>query len=156
MVTPRAVVDKMSLSSSPPKIELWGTFSVKDHLRKRPFAAEVLVYDRLVMPRPPTSDEEPCGPGEQSEVTRWGVNNWKPGRLKKLLPILQENKLVIEVHGQSRRDRTGRTSTVDLPRRNLEPSEQHFLSSLRMQSRRQRRWRPMKPLSSRPVGRFIT
>jgi hypothetical protein len=37
------------------RIELWGTFSVKDHLRERAFVAEVLLYDRLVIPRPPTN-----------------------------------------------------------------------------------------------------
>ncbi len=30
--------------------ELWGTFAVDDHLRRRPFAAEVILFDRLVIP----------------------------------------------------------------------------------------------------------
>ena len=31
-------------------IELWGTFSVRDHLVERAFVADVLLYDRLVIP----------------------------------------------------------------------------------------------------------
>jgi hypothetical protein len=33
--------------------ELWGTFSVGDHLRANSFVAELLLYDRLVVPVPP-------------------------------------------------------------------------------------------------------
>lgn len=36
--------------------EIWGVFSVEDFLRPRAFVAEVLLYDRLVIPYP-TSDE---------------------------------------------------------------------------------------------------
>ncbi len=38
-------------------VSLWGTFSVVDHLRRRPFVADVLLYDRLVVPVP-DGDEE--------------------------------------------------------------------------------------------------
>lgn len=37
--------------------ELWGTFSVADHLRERAFVAEILLYDRLVIPVPPDDEE---------------------------------------------------------------------------------------------------
>jgi hypothetical protein len=45
------------------KSELWGTFSVRDHLRRRAFVAELLIYDRLVIPYPP--------PGDGVEYGRW-------------------------------------------------------------------------------------
>ena len=32
------------------KYEIWGTFSVMDHLRPGAFLAEVVLYDRLVIP----------------------------------------------------------------------------------------------------------
>lgn len=75
------------------KTELWGMFSVKDHLRKRPFVAEVLLYDRLVIPRPPTPDEEMPEPGKEDQVARWIRHKWKPNRLRELLEILQEAQL---------------------------------------------------------------
>lgn len=34
------------------EVELWGTFSVADHLRAQPFVTDVLLYDRLVVPVP--------------------------------------------------------------------------------------------------------
>jgi hypothetical protein len=39
-------------------IELWGTFSVRDHLEPRAFVADVLLYDRLVIPTLPDKHEE--------------------------------------------------------------------------------------------------
>lgn len=38
-------------------VSLWGTFSVADHLRRRPFVADVLLYDRLIVPVPDGDDE---------------------------------------------------------------------------------------------------
>lgn len=38
-------------------VSLWGTFSVLDHRRPRPFVADVLLYDKLVVPVP-NGDEE--------------------------------------------------------------------------------------------------
>jgi hypothetical protein len=35
--------------------ERWGVFSVRDHQTPAPFVAEVLLYDRLVVPVPPTA-----------------------------------------------------------------------------------------------------
>lgn len=79
------------------KTELWGTFSVKDHMRRRPFVAEVLLYDRLIIPRPPTREEEPPVPGEEDEIQRWRQNGWGPARLHKLLDILKEGNLAVEL-----------------------------------------------------------
>lgn len=79
------------------KVELWGTFSVRDHLRRRPFVADVLLYDRLVIPRPPMPEEEPREPGEENQVARWRREGWKPGRLDRLLDILREGDLAVEL-----------------------------------------------------------
>ena len=68
--------------------ELWGTFSVRDHLRDRPFLSEVLLYDRLVIPIPPSK--------EPVEWERWEQNNWNPQRLMKLLPELGEIAYPVE------------------------------------------------------------
>ena len=37
--------------------ELWGTFSVRDHLEHPPFATELMLYDRLVVPVPASEKE---------------------------------------------------------------------------------------------------
>ena len=79
------------------KQELWGTFSVKDHKGKRPFVAEVLLYDRLMIPRPPTADEEKPEPGGKDQETEWRDNKWEPDRLRDLLDILGEEDLAIEL-----------------------------------------------------------
>lgn len=75
------------------KVELWGTFSVKDHLRARAFVADVLLYDRLVIPRPPALSEEP---GEDAR-TSWRREGWDPDRLAELLEILGEARLAVEI-----------------------------------------------------------
>lgn len=76
--------------------ELWGTFSVRDHLRKRPFVTEVLLYDRLMIPRPPTPEEEPLEPDVDEEGAKW-PEDWKPQQLRELLNILQEEDLAVEL-----------------------------------------------------------
>lgn len=48
-------------------IERWGAFSVVDHKDARKLAADVLLYDRLVLPAPPGWDRE-----------RWEKNKWDP------------------------------------------------------------------------------
>ena len=40
-------LQKPSSKEAAMRAELWGTFSVRDHLRPRSFIAEVLLYDRL-------------------------------------------------------------------------------------------------------------
>jgi hypothetical protein len=59
--------------------ERWGTFAVNDHLRKNPFAADVLMYDRLIIPRPE-------GPAEKA---RWAGAEWEPDELDRLLEVLR-------------------------------------------------------------------
>jgi hypothetical protein len=57
----------------------WGTFSVRDHVDPHPFAADVLLYDRLILPVP----------GDSQERTRWADAGWQPDRLDKLLEVLR-------------------------------------------------------------------
>lgn len=59
-------------------IERWGCFSVKDHKRPRAFIADVVLYDRLVVPYP--SDEP--------ERKEWKKNKWAPERLLRMLDAL--------------------------------------------------------------------
>jgi hypothetical protein len=70
--------------------ELWGTFSVRDHMDRRAFVAEVILYDRLVIPCPPAAE-----PGEWK---RWEEQeHWNPKRQAKFLEVLRGNDLVVEV-----------------------------------------------------------
>jgi hypothetical protein len=53
---------------------LWGCYSVRDHLEPRAFVADLLLYDRLVVPVPTDKDRG-----------RWVHLKWKPGRQQRLL-----------------------------------------------------------------------
>lgn len=64
--------------------ELWGTFSVRDHLEERPFVADVMLFDRLVLPVPPDNAE-----WERWEDPRQG---WNPSRQKRFLDVLRAGK----------------------------------------------------------------
>lgn len=68
--------------------QVWGTFSVKDHCDPNAFVAEVMLYDRLVIPSPPVNNEK--------EEKRWFENGWQPERLDKLLNILGDRAYVVE------------------------------------------------------------
>src|SRR5215472_5359610 len=59
--------------------ELWGTFSVRDHLAEHAFVADVLLYDRLLIPAKP-ADKDP---------KEW-PKEWDHERLKRALDILGE------------------------------------------------------------------
>ena len=37
--------------------QLWGTYSVADHCNAYPFVADLVLYDRLVVPVPPGGDK---------------------------------------------------------------------------------------------------
>src|SRR5260370_1588495 len=54
----------------------WGCYSVADHLEDRAFVADLLLYDRLVVPVPAPDD-----------VARW-EGRWDPERQSTLLDIL--------------------------------------------------------------------
>lgn len=72
-------------------MQRWGTFSVTDHLRRHSFVAEVLLYDRLVVPHPP----------DEAERDRWLAMGWVPGRLDNRLELLGD--LAIRVPWDDRR-----------------------------------------------------
>jgi hypothetical protein len=59
--------------------ELWGTFSVRDHLVERAFVADVLLYDRLVIPTLP-ADGDPA---------KWPAG-WNLSQQKETLDLLGE------------------------------------------------------------------
>jgi hypothetical protein len=60
--------------------EFWGTFSVNDHVRHRALVAQVLLFDRLVIPVPPKDDS--------IELERWITHGWQPERQRRMLEIL--------------------------------------------------------------------
>lgn len=66
--------------------QVWGTFSVKDHCDPNAFVAEVMLYDRLVIPVPPDAKER----------KRWERYGWQPDRLDKLIKILGERAYIIK------------------------------------------------------------
>ncbi len=57
--------------------ELWGTFAVDDHLRKRAYVADVILFDRVVIPKPPEDDKE--------QWNDWVKSKWDPERLKRTI-----------------------------------------------------------------------
>src|SRR5580698_2757326 len=59
--------------------EVWGTFSVRDHLVERAFVADVLLYDRLVIPTQPEGGDPKEWPAE-----------WALSRQQQLLNVLGE------------------------------------------------------------------
>src|ERR1700722_3405801 len=59
--------------------ETWGTFSVTDHLGPRAFVADVVLYDRLVIPVP-----------DVEERKRWTDLGRRPDVLDRKLDILEE------------------------------------------------------------------
>jgi hypothetical protein len=69
---------------------LWGTFSPADHLRPAAFVADVLIYDRLVVPVAPQ-------PGDPL-AEKW-AQRWDPERQAELLGVIRDAvpHLVIEV-----------------------------------------------------------
>jgi len=79
--------------------ELWATYSVKDHLRPRELAVDVMLFDRLVFPVPEegrfpeNSDPTERGPVEwernAAEWTRWEKNRWDPDAQSRLLELLK-------------------------------------------------------------------
>ena len=70
------------------KLQQWGTFSVKDHLKPRAFVADVLLFDQLVIPRPATAKElysEGQGEPSEDQRDRWLRKGWNPDRQRELL-----------------------------------------------------------------------
>jgi hypothetical protein len=65
--------------------ERWGTFSVMDHQLPNAFVAEVLLYDRLVIPVPPNEDER----------KRWRETKRDPDKLDADLQILGDKAILV-------------------------------------------------------------
>ena len=49
--------------------EIWGTYSVKDHMAAEAFLADLMFYDRLVLPVP-----------ERGAESKWEKHGWGPAR----------------------------------------------------------------------------
>jgi len=73
-------------------VSLWGTFSVADHLRRRPFVADVLLYDLLMVPVP-DGDEE---------TKRWHDRKRNPQLQRELLEIVGDLSVPIPWSHQRR------------------------------------------------------
>lgn len=76
----------------------WGTFSVRDHCLERPFVAEVLLFDKLVIPVPP----------DGKEAQRWERNGWMPEKQTRVLGLLEKKGLVVKVPWDAVRRKTFR------------------------------------------------
>ncbi|MGA2889855.1 MAG: hypothetical protein ABSE51_17550 [Terracidiphilus sp.] len=91
------------------KLQQWGTFSVRDHLKPRAFVADVLLFDKLVIPRPATPTElyaegqlDPNGDQRDRGIQQ----GWGPDRQRELLDVLGEYELAVELPwgNQAQRD----------------------------------------------------
>jgi hypothetical protein len=74
------------------KHELWGTFSVWDHVQPGAFLAEVVMYDRLVIPVPPNPDQAQTPEDHafaREQWTRWERAGWQPERMRALLDVVR-------------------------------------------------------------------
>jgi hypothetical protein len=73
--------------------QLWGCYAVNDHMQSRPFVADVLLFERLVIPVPPEDDPEALKP--------WKA--WQPDRQRELLDILGDIAYRVPWSSQLRR-----------------------------------------------------
>lgn len=75
------------MGAQPVSIPVWGTFSVKDHIRPEAFLRDVMLFDRLAVPYP-----DPDTPGEwdrwRHPDERFPTEDWRPDRLDLLLSVL--------------------------------------------------------------------
>jgi len=72
--------------------ERWGTFSVRDHTNRGAFATDVLMYDRLIIPRPADAEER----------SEWVRRKWQPQKLETLLEVLGERAITVPWNGFTR------------------------------------------------------
>jgi hypothetical protein len=84
--------------------ELWGTFAVDDHLRRRAFVAETVLFDRLIVPYPPPDDEE--------QYAEWAAAGWHPERLKETLSPLDDLAITVSWDKQLRAEWQSEYSSV--------------------------------------------
>lgn len=59
--------------------EVWGTFSVNDHLQNWPFVSDLMLFDRLRIPVP-----------EVNNWKEWDDESWQPERQQAILEVLGE------------------------------------------------------------------
>jgi hypothetical protein len=64
-------------------IERWGSLSVSDHIDTASLAANVLLYDRLVLP-------VMAGQADRDERAYWKARGWNPDLQRKRLDQLDE------------------------------------------------------------------
>ncbi len=64
--------------------EVWAAYSVVDHLAKRAFVADVMLYDRLVIPIPAADDR-----------SRWQEKQWDEARQARLLSLLGDRAVPV-------------------------------------------------------------
>jgi hypothetical protein len=83
--------------------ELWGTFSVQDHCRSGAFVAESLLYDKLLIPVPPTVEDGLTAHQAEHEWRRW-EKDWDPERQRSIVEILGDRAELIpwtpDLHGE--------------------------------------------------------
>lgn len=68
-----------------PRRQRWASFSVRAHLDYRSLATEILLYDRLLLPYPETSEER----------ERWAKSDWDPDHLDRV--YVQSGDLIVLV-----------------------------------------------------------
>jgi hypothetical protein len=73
--------------------EVWAGFSVRDHCLPRAYVAELLLYDRLIIPAPPPTDpDDPESPWDPDAVGYWTRANWNPDKLQSVVRRLRNPK----------------------------------------------------------------
>jgi hypothetical protein len=109
--------------------ELWATYSVKDHLRPRELAVDVMLFDRLVFPVPLVgkfpdgSDPTKIGPVEWSrnatEWTRWQAEKWDPDAQSRLLELLDPVVRKVPWSGEGQMEEDYRAEAAKLAAKNV-------------------------------------
>jgi hypothetical protein len=84
--------------------QLWGICSVRDHLERNAFVAELLLYDRLVLPVPPKDDND--------EWRRWEQNGWRPEEQERLLTMIPKRRVFCLPWTKPHRDQWEQESTT--------------------------------------------
>ena len=117
------------------KLQQWGTFSVRDHLKARAFVAEVLLYDKLVIPRPATPEEMQANRNGivEDETSRWTRREWHPTRLRELLDVMKEEQVAIEVPWDTGAKRDWQELYQGPGASPLEPKRSAFAESIQFQ-----------------------
>ncbi|HEV2268661.1 MAG TPA: hypothetical protein VGR92_04310 [Steroidobacteraceae bacterium] len=75
--------------------QLWATFSVKDHCQPGAFVAEVLLYDKLLIPVVPTEEDGLSAQEADAEWDRWLAAGWDPERQAEVTSILGDSAELI-------------------------------------------------------------